>query len=240
MEDQLCYSVIQALKDGATYAEARFQVDEGESILLKNGALEVSSFDVRRGISVRVIVNGAMGFAATNILTKGNLNTLVKHAVHRAQASSSMRRSPIAMAPAELCQQEFDLRPRIGFDQVPLESRIELLMEADAWAVEAAGKRGMTLPGRYISLDTWTTEKYIVSSDGAEVRLRSPGWGWTCSSWPRTGSELDRGASSSGRPLGGKGWKDGTCPIVFPMRQRSSQRYSARGGRWERRGAMWC
>ncbi len=31
MEDQLCYSVIQALKDGATYAEARYQVDEGES-----------------------------------------------------------------------------------------------------------------------------------------------------------------------------------------------------------------
>ena len=174
MEDQLCYSVIQALKDGATYAEARFQADEGESILLKNGSLEVSSFDVRRGISIRVIVNGAMGFAATNLLTKGNLNTLVKHAVHRAQASSTMRRRPIAMAPAELCQQEFDLRPRIGFDHVPLESRIELLMEADAWAVEAAGKHGMALPGRYISLDTWTTEKYIVSSDGTEVRLRTP------------------------------------------------------------------
>jgi TldD protein len=32
----------------------------------------------------------------------------------------------------------------------------------------------MALPGRYISLDTWTTEKYIVSSDGTEVRLRTP------------------------------------------------------------------
>ena len=159
MEDQLCYSVIQALKDGASYAEARFQADEGETILLKNGELEVSSFDVRRGISVRVIVNGAMGFAATNILTKGNLNTLVKHAVHRAQASSTLRRRPIAMAPAELCQQEFDLRPRIGFDHVPLESRIELLMEADAMAVEAAGRYGKTLPGRYISLDTWSTRE---------------------------------------------------------------------------------
>ena len=224
MEDQLCYSVIQALKDGATYAEARFQADEGESILLKNGSLEVSSFDVRRGISIRVIVNGAMGFAATNLLTKGNLNTLVKHAVHRAQASSTMRRRPIAMAPAELCQQEFDLRPRIGFDHVPLESRIELLMEADAWAVEAAGKHGMALPGRYISLDTWTTEKYIVSSDGTEVRLRTPRVAMDLFLMAKDGERTGRGASSSGRALDGKGWKDGTCPTVFLMRQRSSQR----------------
>ncbi len=174
MEDQLSYSVILALREGASYAEARYQLDESESILLKNGVPEVSSYDVRRGISIRVIVNGALAFAGTNILTKGNLATLVKHAVRRARASSTMRRRAIEMAPADLSQGKYDLKPRIGFDQVPLEARIELLKEADSAAVTSAKKEGVSLPGRYISLDTWHTEKYIVTSDGAEVQFKVP------------------------------------------------------------------
>jgi TldD protein len=67
-----------------------------------------------------------------------------------------------------------EVKPRVPFDAVSLDSRIELLREADAAAVSAAERMGVRLPGRYLSLDTIITEKTIINSDGAKVYSKIP------------------------------------------------------------------
>ena len=65
MEEDLAREAVnQALRLGAQYAEARVQQDLGHTFTLKNGAAEPVSVTRRLGVGIRVIVDGALGFAS--------------------------------------------------------------------------------------------------------------------------------------------------------------------------------
>ncbi len=174
MEDYLEMIIDLASKNGATYSEARYQSDTGESILLKNGTPEMTSFDVRRGISMRALVDGGLGFGATNLLTRRDLKALVVRVIRMAKASSRMMKNPISMGQAELGKGIVEVKPRIGFDAVSMEARLDLLREADLAGVNTAEAIGVKLPGRYLSLDALVTQKIVMTSDGASVRSVIP------------------------------------------------------------------
>ena len=173
-EDYLKMATDLASNGGASYAEARFQEDTFESNLLKNGVPEVTSFDTKRGISIRVIVDGALGFGATNRMNKKDVRDLVTKAVSFAKEASRMRRSKIQFKEATVGKEKFEIKPRIKFESISTESRIELLKEADTAAIEAARQVGVALQGRYISLDTAITRKVIMTSDGTDIRSYIP------------------------------------------------------------------
>lgn len=174
MEDYLEFAIELARTQGASYAEARYQSDFYEQNLLKNGVAEVSSYDTRKGIAVRAVANGGLGFGATNLLTKKDLRQLVKKVVASAKESGRLRREPIAMGQAELAQGKVEVRPRVGFDGVSLEGRMDFLQEADKVALDAATSSSVALPGRYLSLSTTMTEKIVISSDGAKAYTKVP------------------------------------------------------------------
>lgn len=174
MEDYLELIIDLARQQGASYAEARYQSDAYESNLLKNGTPEASTFEIRRGIAMRALVNGALGFGATNILTKKDLRKLVKRVVSLAKSSSGLRKVPVQLGPAEFGQGTVEVKSRIPFGAVSAEARLDLLKEADSAAVNAAESGNVKLPGRYLSLDALMTEKWIMNSDGARVRSLIP------------------------------------------------------------------
>ncbi len=174
MEDNLEFVIEIARGLGAAYAEARFQSDKTESNLLKNGVPEVSSFQTKKGIAVRVIADGGLGFGATNQMSKANLRSVTKKAVSAAKASARLRKTPITMAPAELGQSNVEIHPRVNSENIGQEDRTAFLKEIDSAAVASADKRGVRLVGRFLSLDTWLTEKMVVTSDGAKVRSSTP------------------------------------------------------------------
>lgn len=174
MEDYLEFAMDLALKSGCTYAEARYQMDYFETNLLKNGIPEVSSFSTRKGIGIRVLNHGALGFAATNRLNKREIQNMVKRVVSSSRQSSRIRLEPIEMAEAEVGHGKVEVKTRIPFDSVSLEGRIDLLKEADKAALDSAEEQDVKLPARFISLDTLITEKLVMTSDGARVHSRIP------------------------------------------------------------------
>lgn len=174
MEDHLETIMDMAMEQGCSYVEARYQADDYETNLLKNGEPEVSSFGSDRGIGIRVLVDGALGFGATNRITRRELRSLVSRTVSYARRSSPMRGEPISMARAEMGQGRVEIPTRVPFDAVDNRSRIALLKEADREAQEAAAENGAKLPGRFFSLDTLTTEKMVVNSDGGKVHSIIP------------------------------------------------------------------
>jgi TldD protein len=174
MEDNLEFAISLCLAQGASYAEARFQSDYYESNLLKNGEPEMASFETRRGMGFRAIVNGGLAFGATNQLTKKDIRAVVKRMLASAKQAGRSNKIPIAMGKAELGQGRVEVKPRVRFDAVDLDSRIELLREADSAALSVAERMGVKLPGRYFSLDTLITEKTVINSDGAKVYSKIP------------------------------------------------------------------
>src|SRR5439155_798241 len=80
-------AVDQARSKGATYAEARYEKQDPENFILKNGVLDALYVGHDQGIGVRVLVNGALGFAATNSLSKVGVRAIVDDAIKIAKAS---------------------------------------------------------------------------------------------------------------------------------------------------------
>ncbi len=169
MDDDLRAIIDQARRTGASYAEARYQKDSYESIFLKNGIPEVASFEVKKGIGIRVMVDGAFAFGGTNDLGKASLKKVVDRTVRSAKASSASLKRRSVLGEAELGKGSVIVPARIDFDMISLESRLDLLKEADGRAMESAKKAEVKLAGRYSSLDTLITEKQFISSDGSNV-----------------------------------------------------------------------
>ncbi len=169
MEDIIGLAIDLAGKLGADYAEARFQSDLRESIVLKNGVPEVSVSTELRGFNVRVIFKGSLGFASTNILTRRAARDAVKRAVKGARASITVLKEGVRMSEERLDHARIEVKPRIKFDCVELDSKVQLLKETDNSAKAAATEAKSKLPARMLTLDTLTTEKIVVSSDGAHV-----------------------------------------------------------------------
>jgi TldD protein len=175
MDGQMLKGLVDlAMSKGAAYAEIRYQRDAYDSNLLKNGTAEVSSFDTERGVSMRAVVNGGLGFGASSSVGRRDLKDLADRTVRAARAASRLRSAPVRMGEADMAVGSSDIRTRISPDHISLEDRLAFLKEVDQAALEAASISGITLPGRYLNLDTFVTEKHIVNSDGADFRSVVP------------------------------------------------------------------
>lgn len=174
MEDLLQYAIDLASEMGCNYAEARYQKDYCETNIFKNGSPEVSSFSTRRGIGIRVLVDGALAFGATNFLRKREIYKLMKNLVSMAKVSSRVREYPVGFSEEDMGQEEIVIKPRVRFEHIDIDSKMELLQEADDRATGAAERKGIKLPGRFFSLDTLLTEKLIFNTDGARIRSIVP------------------------------------------------------------------
>ncbi|MCS6788668.1 MAG: TldD/PmbA family protein, partial [Aigarchaeota archaeon] len=101
-EDVLRRALELALQRGANYAEVRYQGEVRESVVLRNGFPVAGGTTVSKGVGVRVLVEGALGFSSTNVLRPAALREAVEEAVNLARASARTRKRPIEMAPAEM------------------------------------------------------------------------------------------------------------------------------------------
>ena len=167
MEDLATFSVDYARSLGASYAEARIQRETGNTVILKNGNPEFSAFADQVGMGIRVLANGALGFAATNRLDRGNLRRVVDSALKMARASSSLVKKKIKMSEARAFKDRYEVRAKKDAKSVSVEDRLRLLSEADR-ALIKDGKGALS--ARLLQLGDEVTEKTYVNSDGASIR----------------------------------------------------------------------
>src|SRR5437016_12984600 len=79
---------------GATYADIRIVEAQRENINIKNGTVEALSLGEEQGFGVRVLANGAWGFASSSIISNDALDKVVEQAVEIARASARVRPKP--------------------------------------------------------------------------------------------------------------------------------------------------
>jgi TldD protein len=76
---------------GASYADVRLVHHEDESIAVKNGIVEALGRGLDQGLGVRVIANGAWGFASSAALTTAEAERVAALAVDIARASALVK-----------------------------------------------------------------------------------------------------------------------------------------------------
>ena len=108
-EDLAAYALSCATE--VNFCEVRMEEGNGKGVTLSNGDVAGVEYAEQRGISVRILVDGAMGFAVTNRQTRDGVRTMVKTAVRAARRQRRMKgimlsESPTAAATWEVPYQQ--------------------------------------------------------------------------------------------------------------------------------------
>jgi TldD protein len=130
----LCrYAIDAATASGAGYADARAVSRRAQQVATKNRAVDSVSDGESEGIGVRVLVDGAWGFACDRRLSPDGARSAARRAADFARASSarSSRRRPVQLAPVSPAQGEY--RTPEGRDPVavPLAEKLDLCLRAE-------------------------------------------------------------------------------------------------------------
>src|SRR3954449_6268697 len=84
---------------GASYADARIGDDRSRALATKNGKIGGASDSESRGIGVRVLADGAWGYAASDDLSRASVEATAARAVEIARASAKVKQHDVRLAP---------------------------------------------------------------------------------------------------------------------------------------------
>jgi len=172
---------------GATYADVRVVDYHQRQVTVKNGqASGVRDYE-SFGLGVRVIADGAWGFASSDDLSPAAVDRTAAEAVEVAQASALAKKRDVELAPEEAKVGQWESDCRVDPFTVPVSAAIDLLLKVDA---ELRRVPGVTLAEG--AMDFRRIEQWFVSSLGSEIRqLRTQtGAGYSATSFG--GGEIQR------------------------------------------------
>jgi TldD protein len=149
---------------GASYADVRVMDVRGRELSTKNGQVGTCMETESLGIGVRVIANGAWGFASTDRLTREGVSVCAAEAVAIAKASALAKRKDVVLAP-EIAHVDSWVGPcRKDPFRIPVERQLALLLAADA---EMRRVKGVTLAEGGMTFRR--IEQFIANSEGSRI-----------------------------------------------------------------------
>jgi TldD protein len=163
-----------AVKRGGQYADIRFEINRSQRIEARNGIVATLSDSKSRGYGIRVLVNGAWGFASSSDLTDAGIDTAAARAVEIAKASAGIARARVGEPPARAYRDKFVTPMKRDPSDVPLNERVSLLLQAErAMHVSPAISVGRAW------MDLWSIDKTFYSSIGSRIEqsIRQTGSG---------------------------------------------------------------
>src|SRR3954447_4043155 len=116
---------------GANFADIRIEERRVQSVSVKNGAVDALLDEELQGFGVRVIADGAWGFAASAVLTGEEIDRVVGIAVNIARASALAQREPVRLGPPVVSRGSYRTPYQVDPFSVSLEDKIALLLRAD-------------------------------------------------------------------------------------------------------------
>ena len=172
---------------GATYADARIVAQRSRALTTKNGRVGSASDSESLGCSVRVIADGAWGFAASEDLSRPAVEATAARAVEIARASAQVKRHDVHLAPEKPAVAEWATPHKIDPFSISVEQNIDLLLKIDA---ELRSVTGITLAETNLNFNR--EEQWFVSSEGANIHQTKLSSGAGYAAYAFAGSEIQK------------------------------------------------
>ena len=129
-----CADAAMGAAAGAEHAQVRVERIQGHSIRLRDGSVEGTSDDTDLGVSVRVVHNGAWGFAASGSVTPDAAASCARLAVEMAQACAPMTPDRVELLEEPAATGEWVSAYELDPFEVDLQARLRRLQELAAMA----------------------------------------------------------------------------------------------------------
>jgi TldD protein len=130
---------------GASYADVRISRAQSQSVGTREDRVTNLSDSETMGFGVRVLVNGAWGFAASRDLSRAEVQRVARVAAAQARANRRAMQRQIVLAPVDPVPDGRWAAPaRVDPFTIPIEQKVELLLRANAEALKVQGARFVT------------------------------------------------------------------------------------------------
>jgi TldD protein len=193
-----------ATKQGASYADFRFVETRTESVDVSDSKPGLLDRNLSAGFGVRVIADGAWGFAASNELTEKSVRNAAVQAVEIAKTSAKINDRRIELAPIESAKDRYITPFRIDPFKISLAEKIDKLKNYDAIM---RAQEGITSSNCF--MDFRRINKLFVSSEGSEIEqeLLHTGAGASCGFVKSRHERSERSFPSSSGQYMAKGYE---------------------------------
>ncbi|TDK34105.1 TldD/PmbA family protein [Luteimonas terrae] len=165
LKKRLADVALQASRDGGgSYCDARIGRYLRQYVMTREATVENVVNEESTGVGIRVIANGAWGFAATNTLDPDGVAAATRQALAIAKANARIQTTPVQLAPVRGVGEVSWATPvRRNGMTVPLEEKVALLMDVNAAATVAGAD--------FVSsrLFLVNEQKYFASTDGSYI-----------------------------------------------------------------------
>ena len=152
---------------GASYADVRVNRYRRESIATRERQVQNVSRSTSRGLGLRVLVNGAWGFAATNRLEPAAARDAADRAVAIARANAVLETRKVILAEADKVTATWTSTFTRDPFEVPLEAKIAFLLELNETALAVSGVAFVSSQVLFVD-----EQKYFASSEGSRITQR--------------------------------------------------------------------
>jgi TldD protein len=158
----LCLRGLDAARGaGAQYADVRVQRNRNQSVSTREQQITGLADSETFGFGVRVLVNGAWGFAASRELRPEEVDRVARVAVAQARANRRAVKRPVTLAPVEPVKDGRWKSPiEIDPFTVSIEDKVALLLRANSEALKVQGARFVNSSMRFV-----LEEKTFASTD---------------------------------------------------------------------------
>jgi len=131
MKDLAFRALDTARVGGADYVDVRFVHGKTENLMVKNGALGQAELQETRGLGIRVLKDGAWGFASTDRLDGESVDRAAAKAVEVARASARVMDEAVELAAEPVQKASWATPHDIDPFAVPRDQKLELLYRAE-------------------------------------------------------------------------------------------------------------
>jgi len=148
----------------ASYCDVRIGRYLNQSVVTREHQVGNVTNRESSGVGVRVLVNGAWGFAATHQQTEAAVRGAVEQATAIARANASIQTRPVQLAPTPAVGEvRWQTPVRKNAMDVPIQDKIELLLALNGAALDAGAD--------FINSTLFLVneQKYFASSDGSFI-----------------------------------------------------------------------
>jgi len=170
MHEDLSNFLINYLQNkGASYTECRFQEIHSNHFIIKNGVLQLSSFNDEIGIGIRYIIKNTMGFFSTTELKKDRIRELLDNSIKLTTTASRINEK-ITLTNEKIYKKKYNVLQKIKFSNVPTEEKIAFLLDINKDIL----KSKVNLQGSYLSFTDDVTKQIYINSEGTKIISEIP------------------------------------------------------------------
>jgi TldD protein len=156
---------------GASYADVRISRNRNQSLFTRERRVQGVTDNETFGFGVRVLVDGAWGFAASRDLSREEVVIVARQAVAQARANRSALIRPVELAPVRPTPSGTWRGPWIETDpfEVAIEDKVAMLLEANEAALKVVDPNNQRRGFVNSSMFFLREEKTLATSDGTMV-----------------------------------------------------------------------